>query len=426
MFGPYTRPVRFGPGVLRRVPRRRVVGLAASTVIALSAVLLASGGSLDSISGIRSRPVLDPDALAAAERFATAPCPPGPTTTLALVAGLAGSMRLDEVVPTPGLSSLATAADGTLLLGLRNGSVLRLGPSATTPELFVDLSEDTSTVTDQGLLGLAVDPASEQVYVLRTDRRGDLVLTSHPLGTEAASGPSAGRELLRIAEPSPLHNGGGLVFGPDGLLYVGVGDGGPLGDPYGNGADPDDLLGTVLRLDPTPSGDPEGSPAEVWATGLRNPFRLASGSDGSVWITDVGSNCFEEIDRLSPTQVGADLGWSRFEGFRPFLPSPLPDGRIPADAADGLVPPVAVYAHDGERCAVMGGSVYDGDLFPGLRGSLIVADFCTGELFAVSEDGGIRLLPVRAGTPVQVTTGPDGEIWIVDISSGVQRLGSSQ
>ncbi|HEC09046.1 MAG TPA: hypothetical protein ENI86_05680, partial [Acidimicrobiales bacterium] len=283
--------MRFGPGVLRRPSRRRVVGLAASTVIALSAVLLAAGGTLDSITGIRSRPVLDPEALAVAERFATAPCPPGPTTTLALVSGLAGSMRLDEVVPTPGLSSLASAAGGTLFLGVRNGSVLRLRPSAATPELFIDLSEDTSTVTDQGLLGLSVDPAAERLYVLRTDRRGDLVLTSHALETEAAPEPAAGRELLRIAEPSPLHNGGGLVFGSDGLLYIGVGDGGPLGDPYGNGADPDDLLGTVLRLDPTRTGDPEGSPVEVWASGLRNPFRLASGSDGSVWITDVGSNC---------------------------------------------------------------------------------------------------------------------------------------
>ncbi len=402
------------------------MGIVAVAVIVISLGILTSGGILDSVSGTRTGPAVDSEVLAAAERFATAACPPGPTTTLPLVSGLAGSMRLDTVVPTPGLTSLVATADGTLLLGTRDGSVLTLSPTAVTPVMLVDLSGDTSTVTDQGLLGLAIDSEETHLYILRTDSAGDLVLTSHPLDPPVsgrASDPAQAEELLRIAEPSPLHNGGGLVFDPEGLLYVGVGDGGPLGDPYGHGADPDDLLGTVLRLDP---GDLDRSGPEIWATGLRNPFRMATGPDGYIWITDVGSNCFEEIDRLPPESSGANLGWSRFEGFRPFLPSALPDGRIPKGAADGLVPPLAVYAHDGERCAVMGGTVYRGDLFPELTGSLIIADFCTGELFAVSPQGTIRTLPARAGAPVQVTTGPDGEIWIVDIDAGVQRLGSSQ
>ncbi len=395
-----------------------LVVIVISIGVLISLDLLSSGGVPNPGPGSGSGSALDPEVLAAAERFATATCPPGPTTTLALVTDLAGSMRLDTEVPIPGLSSMTSTADGTLFLGERTGSILRLGPTSATPRLFLDLSADTSTVTDQGLLGITVGPDSERLYVLRTDRRGDLVLTSHPVGPN--SNPGGVVELLRIPEPSPLHNGGGLAFGPDGLLYVGVGDGGPLGDPYGHGADPADLLGAVLRLDPGRTGP------EIWATGLRNPFRLAAGPDGDIWITDVGSNCFEEVDLLSPEQTGANLGWSRFEGFRPFLPAALPDGRTPRDAADGLEPPLAVYAHDRDRCAVMGGTVYGGDLFPELRGSLIVADFCTGELMAVSSDGAIRLLPVRAGSPVQVTTGPDDEIWIVDIATGLQRLGSSR
>ena len=198
--------------------------------------------------------------------------------------------------------------------------------------------------------------------------------------------------LLQIDQPYPNHNGGDLALGPDGMLYVAMGDGGSGGDPERRASDPTNLLGKLLRIDPAPSGDaaysiPADNPfatgsmgdvagaPEVWAWGLRNPWRIAfDPATAELWIADVGQNRIEEIDAVGPTADhpagwGTNFGWSAFEG----------NDRFNDDVADpgNLVFPVWTYTHD-EGCSISGGAVYRGTVIAGLAPAYVYSDYCAG------------------------------------------------
>ena len=251
---------------------------------------------------------------------------------------------------------------------------------------FLDLSKRVSSQSEQGLLGLAFHPRypeNRRFFVNLTDRDGDtrvLEFRASPTDPERAD-PASERELLFVDQPYSNHNGGHLAFGPDGLLYVGLGDGGSAGDPKGNGQHPTALLGKMLTLDV----DAAETPApRIVALGLRNPWRYAfDRKTADLWIADVGQDAFEEIDVMTPamraTAVPTNFGWNPTEGLHCY----------PSNADCDLgryVMPVIEYDHD-DGCSVTGGFVYRGRALPVLDGVYFYADYCTAMIRSVRWDG---------------------------------------
>ena len=258
--------------------------------------------------------------------------------------------------------------------------------------VMLDLAGQVTTGAEQGLLGLAFHPdfaTDRRLYLHWSDRRGDTRVAEFRARAGAVD-PQPLRQLLFQEQPEPNHNGGQLAFGPDGRLYLGLGDGGGAYDPERRAQDRGDRLGKLLSTD-------VGRPEPRWRTeliGLRNPWRFAfDPALGEVWIGDVGQDEIEEIDRvqLEPDEPPKNLGWSAFEG----------DRRM-AEGDDELAPgevvwPVAVYTHD-DGCSVTGGYVYQGAKLDGLRGRYLYGDFCSGILWSLrgAPEGRADRRPPRA------------------------------
>jgi glucose/arabinose dehydrogenase len=298
-------------------------------------------------------------------------------------------------------------------------------------EPFLDITSLVTAGGEQGLLGLAFHPefaSNGRFFVNYTDTSGDTVVAEYraPGGSDRAD-PGSARVLLRIDQPYSNHNGGALVFGPDGFLYIGMGDGGSADDPHGNGQRLNTLLAKLLRIDVDggrPYGIPEDNPfversdarPEIWAYGLRNPWRLAfDRATGDLWIGDVGQGEQEEIDLARVGHRGGlNYGWNVMEGTECFSP---PDGCDP----EGLVRPVAVYPTS-LGCAVIGGHVYRGARFPVLQGGYFFADFCAGVVFAMDASRRASRQPVMLlDTEHAISSfGEDeeGELYITDLRSG--------
>jgi glucose/arabinose dehydrogenase len=290
---------------------------------------------------------------------------------------------------------LVTAApDGERILVVeRTGTVWALRDGRRGAEPYLDVGDRISEGGERGLLGLAFHPDFDEngrLFVDYTDPAGDTRVVELSGTPGAESIDPEGREILRVEQPHENHNGGHLAFGPDGMLYVGLGDGGGAGDPEGNGQDPRTLLGTILRIDvdaaPTelrgyaiPADNPfadgrDGAP-EVAHYGLRNPWRFSFDPlSGDLWIGDVGQATREEVDRIPAGTLGADLGWSVLEGT-------ARHGDAVLDVHPRLRP-VAEYGHDA-GCSVIGGVVYRGARIPALRGTYLYADYCTGRIFGL-------------------------------------------
>lgn len=326
-----------------------------------------------------------------------------------------------------GSGRLFVVEQGGRILVVRHGQVGR--------EPFLDLRDRVGAGGERGLLGLAFSPAfpaDRRFFVDYTDPGGTSVISSFVAGSGPdadRADPASERVLLRIAQPYPNHNGGGLAFGPDGLLYIGLGDGGGSGDPSGNGQRTDTLLGKLLRIDVTPPPDgrpyavPPGNPfasgggaPEIWAIGLRNPWRFSFDRlTGALWIGDVGQNRSEEIDR---TPAGAappvNYGWNRMEGSRCFEPASGCDRT-------GLTLPIAEYGHDA-GCAVTGGFVARGDAVGALSGVYLFGDVCSGRIWGLDANGPDRQEPVlllESGRSIS-SFGEDeaGRILFTDLARG--------
>lgn len=328
------------------------------------------------------------------------------------------------VVDLPGAVATVTHGD-VAIVGTRAGHIFTWNDAAVGPVSLLDLSARTSVDSDRGLLGLELSADGSTLLVLRSDENGDTVLTGHRLVQSGAAkrlsvDPGSEVELLVVDQPDPRHNGGGLAVGPGGDLFIGIGDGGGQGDPNDEASDPGSRLGAILRgqldedallLSPVQAAA-DGRDALVWATGVRNPFRLWFDSADRLWVADVGERCTEEVSVLDVTVAGQDLGWSALEGSNVFAAE-----RGPRPAA---VEPVLEWSHDDGSCAAIGGAEYRGDIDE-LTGAQIVADLCTGTVLAIL-DGEAGQLPVRLDSPVDVNIGPDGELWITDMAAGVRRI----
>lgn len=290
------------------------------------------------------------------------------TTATSTTASLPPLVGLEYEVVAEGLGFpmliMPWTAD-TSLVGFRDGRIHRFDGDSIDPEPLVDLA--VSTDGERGLLGFDTDGA-DVVYVHYSDPNGDTAVSAVDLTTGGE------RVLLQVAQPASNHNGGMLQFGPDGMLYLGLGDGGGSNDRFGNGQNTETLLGGIVRIDPA-SGE-----SELWSYGLRNPYRFWI--DGELmYIGDVGQNAYEEIDVVTIRAEGYNFGWPITEALHCF--SPRTDCNT-----DGITLPMVEFTHgDQGSCSVTGGVVYRGDAIPELTGHYLYSDFCGGWLRSLRFDG---------------------------------------
>lgn len=250
--------------------------------------------------------------------------------------------------------------------------------------------------SERGLLGLAFDPAYAEnghFYINYTDRGGDTVVARYTVSADDPNraDPNSASTVITVEQPYANHNGGHLDFGPDGYLYVALGDGGSGGDPQGNGQNPGTLLGKILRLDVSGdsgyrvppdnpfANDPNARP-EIWAWGLRNPWRMSFDREtGDLYFGDVGQGEWEEINfQPADSAGGENYGWNAYEGTHIY------SGAAPAS---DVVMPVLEYSHGTGGCSITGGYVYRGQAIPGLQGYYFYGDWCSGTLWTGIRDG---------------------------------------
>ena len=346
-------------------------------------------------------------------------------------------MRLDVVAA--GLASpvdVVPADDGTdrIFVVQQGGQIRVVRDGALVEQPFLDIAERLTAGGERGLLGLALHPNfpdDPRFFVDYTDLNGDTVISSFRLSLDADSAdPESELVLMHIKQPFPNHNGGAVVFGPDGMLYIGMGDGGSGGDPQGNGQRLDTHLAKILRIDvdvpatqdppyavppDNPFIDRAGALPEIWHLGVRNPWRIRfDPATGDLWMGDVGQNAWEEIDVARKGQSGLDYGWNRMEGFECFEP---PTG---CDET-GLTLPVAAYGHD-LGCAVVGGVVVHDPTQSTLDGRYLFADECSGNIWTIDPVGEGRREPTlvlaSARSISAISQSETGAVYLVDLGSG--------
>ncbi len=291
----------------------------------------------------------------------------------------------------------------------------------------LDVHTKVSSGGEQGLLGAAFSPKGDWLYTNNTDSNGDTRITAYPFSTRADEARAV--ELLKVDQPYSNHNGGGLDVTSDGVLWIGLGDGGSGGDPKGNGQNRKVLLGKILRIQPTPAAtEPYSIPSgnltgpgdrkEVWAYGLRNPWRFdVDELSKTVWIADVGQNEWEEINKVPLSRTGANFGWNNREGARAFK-----GGKRPANAIE----PITTYSHSSGGCSVTGGFVYRGTALPGLVGSYLYTDYCQGAIKRITPGSRKpQSLNLRTKSPSSFGTDAAGEIYVTSLDGGIYKLGLS-
>ena len=358
--------------------------------------------------------------------------------TLAIGAALAQADPLAEVrfdliaenIPEPTSIVAAPDASGRLFVLERSGRIRVVEGRHLQDEPFLDIEDRVTSVGhEQGLLGIAFDPdyaSSGLFFVHYTGENGRNVLARYSVSPDASRADAASEEIfLSVEQPLPTHNGGQIAFGPDGYLYLGVGDGGVHEDAENQGQSLSTQLGKILRLDV--AGDPPARPAtgnpfasqpgtmpEIWAYGLRNPWRFSFDRlTGDLFIGDVGQQSREEIDFLPAGVGGHNFGWRRMEGAACFDPA--------SDCDDGLLAaPILEYSH-ASGCSVTGGYRYRGAASPALEGLYFFGDFCTGALWAGREEDGTWATLGPAPTGFSISTfgeDADGELLVADFATG--------
>jgi glucose/arabinose dehydrogenase len=371
----------------------------------------------------------------------------GVLVTLAVTIGLSGgasaqalrgSVRLVHIADVDTPTAFATrTGDDALYVAEQGGRVVAVDTDGNVTTVL-DLSRRITTGGEQGLLGVAFSPDGSNLYVHFSNPSGDTRIEEYAVdGSQVAT--SSRRRILSVNQPESNHNGGQLAFGPDGMLYLGLGDGGGAGDEgsghadEGNGQSLDTLLGKIVRIDPTPSeGKPYtvpddnpfadgGGRPEIWSYGLRNPWRFSFDREtGDLWIGDVGQDEWEEIDFSSADQGagnGANYGWNVFEAEDRFR-----DG----DTNGQALPPLLALPHDDGFCSVISGYVYRGTRIPDLEGAHVYADYCNGRLRYVRQDDNEveerGSLGVRLNDISSFGEDNDGELYVLSQSRGLYRI----
>ena len=304
-------------------------------------------------------------------------------------------------------------------------------------EVVLDMTDLTMADGEQGLLGAAFHPVQDFAYVHYSDASGTTVIDEYIIDPVTAMfDPDSRREVLTVKQPFGNHNGGELAFGPDGLLYLGLGDGGAANDPERNSLALASRLGKILRIDPRQSGDKpftvptdnpfvgvDGADPTIWALGLRNPWKFSfDAPTGDLWIADVGQGNLEEINYAPAIDGqsagrGLSFGWSAFEGTAPFNDDQDPDGHTP---------PIVEYTHDDGNCSVSGGVVYRGEAIADLQGWFVYGDFCSGQIWGYdpTSQPGAPIIVELAQQPnlAAIAIGGEGDLFAVSNIGTVSRF----
>jgi len=332
--------------------------------------------------------------------------------------------------------------DDRLFIVEKAGRVRIMKDGAVLPDPYIDLSDWVrSTGNEQGMLGIRFHPdyaENLRVMLFYTDLSGTSKLVEVKTSTLDPNRvePGSVRQILSIPQYGQYHQSGSMFFGPDGKLWVSLGDGGGLGDPEGHGQNPGNLDATIIRIDVDrgfPYSIPDDNPfvedsgvearPEVWAYGLRNPWRITYDVEtGLIYIPDVGQEGFEELNVVPLTEGGHNFGWSMTEGTNCY--------QSPDCDPTGQTMPVYTYAHNGNGCAIIGGSVYRGDLMPQVRGHYFFADFCLGWIRSVVVDRDeIHLFKdwtgsrdERLGTVTTIGSDRHGELYVANLEGEIWRL----
>jgi glucose/arabinose dehydrogenase len=362
-----------------------------------------------------------------------APAPEADPVDLAVDAGQVRLRYVEGGFTAP--LGIANAGDGTdrLFVLEKQGTVRVVQDDAMKPGYFLDIRAVTGGLTtsgERGLLGLAFHPdyeANRKLFVYYTDGGGDVTVAEFTANAAGTSVSAATRDVLLTIEHSSLsnHNGGQLLFGPDGYLYAFTGDGGGGGDPGENGQNIVSLLGKTLRIDPnlnggysSPSDNPFHGPTpgrgEIWSIGLRNPWRASFDRlTEALWIADVGQGSWEEINREPTNSGGRNYGWDCREGKHPF--------ESTGCSGKTFTNPVTEYGHGNGDCSVTGGYVYRGDVFVDLRGQYVLGDFCSGRLWTLSSGASAPTLKLHRDTTAMITSfgeAENGELYMTDYAAG--------
>jgi glucose/arabinose dehydrogenase len=324
----------------------------------------------------------------------------------------------------------------TTYIASRTGTLRALRNSVFDPKSVLDISDRISTGGELGFLGFAFSSDGSHLYVDYTDKSHHTHIDEYAVAADGTVDMSTRRQVLFVDQPFPNHKGGEIIFGPDGYLYVGLGDGGSEGDPQRNGQKLDTLLAKILRIDPEQQGSApysvppdnpfvgqSGAREETWSYGLRNPWRFSFDAlTHDLWIGDVGQDTIEEIDHATVTQgagKGVNFGWSAYEGTNRFNKDQTPSNAVG---------PVFEYTHQAtDGCAVTGGYVYRGSAIPALAGAYLYSDYCEGGVRAitVSADGMASAPVMLSDGPKTVTSfgeGPGRELYVCSFDGTIYRL----
>lgn len=352
---------------------------------------------------------------------------------------LAGQVGLATEEVARGLDNpvylTAPASDPRLFIVEQPGRIRVIENGKLVDKPFLDIRNKVGYGGERGLLSVAFHPqyrANGFLFVNYTDKNGDTRIERYTSSTDRnVADPASAKLILAIDQPHANHNGGLNLFGPDGMLYIGMGDGGSQGDPHGNGQNRNVLLGKLLRInvdrgDPyvVPAGNPYakgGGRGEIWALGLRNPWRFAFDRvSGLLYIADVGQDKYEEIDIAPMAAAGVNYGWNAMEG-----PSCY---KLPLCAKTGLQKPAFSYPHEGGACSIIGGFVYRGRKIPEIQGEYFYSDYCNSWVRSLSYNadgttGGLhQWLDRGLGSIVSFGEDAQGELYICSSNGRVYRI----
>jgi glucose/arabinose dehydrogenase len=324
-----------------------------------------------------------------------------------------------------------TGSNDTLFVLEKGGRVRLVENGVVSGTSVLDIENLVSTGLDQGLLGIAVHPEYQSngfIFVNYTDEAGDTQIVRYTVSANVAD-PASAKTILSVDQPHNNHNGGMVTFGPDGYLYIVMGDGGSQGDPDGNGQNMNSLLSKMLRID-VDNGDPysipednpfvgqEGVRPEIWTSGWRMPWRFSFDREtGDMWLADVGQNEYEEISFQAAGQGGGNYGWRCYEATHEYDLSENCEGK-------DFIDPVLEYDHS-QGASVTGGYVYRGSAIPELQGRYVYGDFTNGYIWLASQQDDNWTTALWQDTDLNISSfgeDADGELFVIDYSGTIYRL----